>query len=154
MMHGDSPWSAQQRRWLQALGHAVWRMGAAADGGLAGAPDEIVGEAPAPARPRPEPPRSPHPPVAEAMPRRVPAAAPAAAPESVASDASARASMRRPARLPDRLQLAMLRASGLDPADPAAQAAMAQWPVERLRGDAAAKRAFWPQLRALRRRPS
>ncbi|WP_238390036.1 hypothetical protein [Pseudoxanthomonas koreensis] len=48
----------------------------------------------------------------------------------------------------------MLRASGLDPADPAAQEAMAQWPVDRLRGDAAAKRAFWPQLRALRRRPS
>lgn len=61
--------------------------------------------------------------------------------------------MRRPARLPDRLQLAMLRASGLDPADPAALEAMAQWPVDRLRGDGTAKRAFWPQLRALRRRP-
>ena len=56
-------------------------------------------------------------------------------------------------RLPDRLQLAMLRASGLDPADPAAQELMEQWPVERLRGDGAAKRAFWPRLRALRRRP-
>ena len=53
----------------------------------------------------------------------------------------------------DRLQLALLRASGLDPSDPAAQAAMAQWPVERLRQDPAAKRAFWPQLRALRKRP-
>jgi hypothetical protein len=61
--------------------------------------------------------------------------------------------MRRPAQRPDRLQRAMLRASGLDPADPGARAAMAQWPIDRLRGNGAAKRAFWPQLRALRRRP-
>ena len=59
----------------------------------------------------------------------------------------------RAARCADRLQLALLRASGLDPSDPAAQETMAQWPVDRLRGDGAAKRAFWPQLRALRRRP-
>ena len=59
--------------------------------------------------------------------------------------------MRRPVRLPDRLQLALLRASGLDPSDPAAQEAMAQWPVDRLRADPVAKREFWPRLRALRR---
>ena len=62
--------------------------------------------------------------------------------------------MPRPAQMPDRLRLALLRASGLDPADPTAMAAMAQWPVEELRGDAAAKRAFWPRLRALRKRPA
>ena len=60
--------------------------------------------------------------------------------------------MRRPAPLPDRLGLALLRASGLDPSDPGTQALMAQWPLEALRGDARAKRAFWPQLRALRKR--
>ena len=61
--------------------------------------------------------------------------------------------MRRPAPLPDRLGLALLRASGLDPADPDTQARVAQWPLEALRGDGRAKRAFWPQLRALRKRP-
>ena len=61
--------------------------------------------------------------------------------------------MRRPAPLPDRLGLALLRASGLDPSDPGTQALMAQWPLEALRGDGRAKRAFWPQLRALRKRP-
>ncbi|HET6395425.1 MAG TPA: hypothetical protein VFF91_01130, partial [Pseudoxanthomonas sp.] len=65
----------------------------------------------------------------------------------------ARPAARRTARLPDRLQLALLRASGLDPSDPATQAQMQSWPVEELRGDPAAKRAFWPRLRALRRRP-
>jgi len=54
-------------------------------------------------------------------------------------------------RLPDRLQLALLRASGLDPSDPATQAEMARWPVDELRGNGAAKRAFWPYLRSLRR---
>ena len=34
--------------------------------------------------------------------------------------------MRRPAPLPDRLGLALLRASGLDPADPDTQTRMAQ----------------------------
>ena len=45
----------------------------------------------------------------------------------------------------------MYRLRGLDPSDPAAQEAMAQWPVDRLRADPVAKREFWPRLRALRR---
>lgn len=146
MTPAGSPWSAQQRRWLQALGHAVLRVGGDAE--PEGTADGIAREAAAPAPSRPEPTGSARASVGDVAPRRAPA------PPAAASDAAPRAAMRRPARLPDRLQLAMLRASGLDPADPAAQAAMAQWPVERLRGDAAAKRAFWPQLRALRRRPS
>lgn len=146
-MNAASPWSPQQRRWLQALGHVVWRQGgdevpAAPDG------DHVADVT--------RPVRSPAPVPAARMvddaPRRAPAA-PVPADAPIAVPAAARPAMRRPPRLPDRLQLAMLRASGLDPADPAALEAMAQWPVDRLRGDGAAKRAFWPQLRALRRRP-
>ncbi len=60
---------------------------------------------------------------------------------------------RRPAvRLPDRLQIALLRASGCNPNDPDTQALMASWNLDQLRGNAAAKRALWPQLRALRKR--
>ncbi|GAB3059483.1 alanine acetyltransferase [Stenotrophomonas tumulicola] len=55
-------------------------------------------------------------------------------------------------RLPDRLQIALLRASGCNPNDPATQALMDSWPLDALRGNAAAKRALWPQLRALRRK--
>lgn len=147
-MSDASPWSPQQRRWLQALGHVAWRQG----GGdaSAGFPDDTapagelsVREAPAARVP-----------VARAIddaPRRAPPR-PSAEPGPAAATTPAGA-MRRPARLPDRLQLAMLRASGLDPSAPEAQALMTQWPVDRLRGDGAAKRAFWPQLRALRRRP-
>ena len=156
MNPGASPWSPQQRRWLQALGHAVLRMGgdavdAAPEIDAAAAPvDQRTGivaatqtapvpERPSTASPPPTPVRRPPP----------PATVDAARPDA----AAARGAMRRPPRLPDRLQLALLRASGLDPSDPAAQETMAQWPVDRLRGDGAAKRAFWPQLRALRRRP-
>ena len=149
-MNDLSPWSPRQRRWLQALGLVVWRRG----GG-----EEPVESVDADARPVAAPGRNPAAfpagPAERAVddaPRRAPAApVPMDVPAATAS--SARPAMRRPARLPDRLQLAMLRASGLDPADPAALEVMAQWPVDRLRGDGAAKRAFWPQLRALRRRP-
>ncbi|MBN7837886.1 hypothetical protein J0L40_08990 [Stenotrophomonas maltophilia] len=55
-------------------------------------------------------------------------------------------------RLPDRLQIALLRASGCNPNDPATQALMDSWPLDQLRRDPAAKRALWPQLRALRKR--
>lgn len=90
-----------------------------------------------------------------AVPRRAPPPATDAAGEPVPARPPVRTgTMPRPAQMPDRLRLALLRASGLDPADPAAMAAMAQWPVEELRRDAAAKRAFWPRLRALRKRPA
>ncbi|MEE7547555.1 alanine acetyltransferase, partial [Xanthomonas sp. Kuri4-1] len=54
--------------------------------------------------------------------------------------------------LPDRLQMALLRACGRNPADPQTQQLMATWPLAELRGNPAAKRALWPQLRALRRK--
>ena len=55
-------------------------------------------------------------------------------------------------RMPDRLQIALLRASGCNPAEPDTQALMASWNLDELRSSAAAKRALWPQLRALRKR--
>ena len=39
-----------------------------------------------------------------------------------------------------------------NPNDPATQALMDSWPLDQLRQDPAAKRALWPQLRALRKR--
>lgn len=69
------------------------------------------------------------------------------------AEAAPRPGTRRPAvRLPDRLQIALLRASGCNPNDPDTQALMASWNLDQLRGNAAAKRALWPQLRALRKR--
>ncbi|GAB3508962.1 hypothetical protein MNQ95_09880 [Pseudoxanthomonas daejeonensis] len=154
-MNGEaSPWSPEQRRWLQALGHVVLRPRAAGEEehDLEPVARQAGTQAPAP---RSTPARLPAAPVdAAPVVKRAPQAPVAPVVELETPEAaSPRAVARRPARLPDRLQLAMLRASGLDPADPAAQAAMAQWPMDHLRGDAAAKRAFWPQLRALRKRP-
>ncbi len=74
-------------------------------------------------------------------------------PSADAEPAAPRAGPRRAAvRLPDRLQIALLRASGCNPNDPETQALMASWNLDELRRSAAAKRALWPQLRALRKR--
>jgi hypothetical protein len=152
---GGSPWSPQQRRWLQALGHVVYRAGGGGEEpalvemetspGASSSGAAIQRTSPVE---RTQPPHE-----TRAAPRRAPQDTPAAVDPIPEPGPMVQAAPHRAARLPDRLQLAMLRASALDPADPAAQAAMAQWPVDTLRGDAAAKRAFWPQLRALRRRP-
>ncbi|WMJ71473.1 hypothetical protein [Stenotrophomonas sp. 24(2023)] len=114
----------------------------------------------APSAPEPAPP--PHAPVpgpaaarsAETR-RRPPVSTPDTAPDAAPSPvraAAAGSGTRQPAvRLPDRLQIALLRASGCNPNDPATQAVMDSWPLDQLRRDPAAKRALWPVLRALRR---
>jgi DNA polymerase III psi subunit len=57
--------------------------------------------------------------------------------------------------LPDKLHFALIRASGCNPNAEEAAAIIAQWPPSHeLRGNPAAKRALWPRLRALRRKPS
>ncbi|MCR6686476.1 hypothetical protein [Pseudoxanthomonas sp.] len=171
---GDSPWSPRQRYWLQALGHVVYRHGEVATEAPVEADvtpaEAFAGAGAADARARAASPARPQPPdwrddaprrapslddAAGVRERPVPSARVPADAAQAGTEAGARqaTAARRMPRLPDRLQLALLRASGLDPSDPAAQAAMAQWPVERLRQDPAAKRAFWPQLRALRKRP-
>ncbi|WP_369981904.1 alanine acetyltransferase [Xanthomonas bundabergensis] len=158
-MASDVPlWSAEQHGWLQALGYTLY-VGADADvGAVVAQPaqaqvhDAPVADAAAPAvvaehaapayAPRATAPAAP-------SPRGRAPAAPAADPEP---QRAATAPVRRAGlRLPDRLQIALLRASGRNPNDPATQALMATWPLAELRGNAAAKRALWPQLRALRK---
>jgi len=158
-------WSPAQQAWLQAMGYTVFH-----DGQLAAELDAAlqlsVAEADAAAAPAAGParhaprvvqadtadvpfePREARP----AAPRRPPpVAAPDTAPAAARPLSSSNA--RQPAvRLPDRLQIALLRASGCNPNDPATQALMDSWPLDTLRRDPAAKRALWPQLRALRKR--
>ena len=140
-------WSAEQQAWLQAMGHMVYLEGGALHAPLPQAAPrqapvmEAAEPAAAPVRPRP------------AAPPRREAPAPVA-PEPAAVIPAARAEPRRGGglRLPDRLQLALLRASGCNPNDPQTRALMDSWPLAELRANPAAKRALWPQLRALRRK--
>ncbi|MBH1433640.1 hypothetical protein I5U42_20295 [Stenotrophomonas maltophilia] len=166
-MSQDLPvlWSPAQQAWLQAMGYTVYH-----DGQLAAELDAAlqlsVAEAEVAAAPAAEPTRARTAPVrehpAETTPvprqerpvpprRETPVTAPDTAPAS--GRALPGGNARQPVvRLPDRLQIALLRASGCNPNDPATQALMDSWPLDRLRQDPAAKRALWPQLRALRKR--
>lgn len=157
-MSQDLPvlWSPAQQAWLQAMGYTVYHDGQLA-AGLDAALQLSVADAEAAAAPGAESPAvrvrpSSEPSAAEAVPRL--RQAPVTAPEALASSRPLPAGQaRQPAvRLPDRLQIALLRASGCDPMNPATQALMDSWPLDRLRRDPAAKRALWPQLRALRKR--
>lgn len=153
-------WSAEQHGWLQALGYTLY-VGADADIGAVVAPpaqaaqmrDAPVADATAPAvvSEQAAPAYVPHATASAApTPRGRAPAAPVAYPEPQRA-APAPVARRAGLRLPDRLQIALLRASGRNPNDPATQTLMATWPLAELRGNAAAKRALWPQLRALRK---
>ena len=117
-------WSPQQQQWLKALGHTMYVHGTA--------PEPQVPSQATPAQPEP----APAPPA-----RRRPGPSMDSAP------------VRRGAtRLPDKLHIALIRASGCNPGAADAAQVIAQWPPStELRGNPAAKRALWPQLRALRR---
>ena len=122
-------WSSQQHEWLTALGHTLY----------------VQGVAEALAAPEPVAPR--HPPASPAAARRAPR------PEPAAIRVAEPTSHRPPSRLPDKLHFALIRASGCNPNADDAAAIIAQWPPSHeLRGNPAAKRALWPQLRALRRK--
>ncbi|MCC4598973.1 alanine acetyltransferase [Xanthomonas melonis] len=139
-------WSDLQVSCLQAMGHTVYLDRDSVE--TLPAVVEMVQDTPAAA-----PARAPHaaqpaaPEVTPAVRRQAPA--PALPPVPATSAVPVR---RGRVGLPDRLQMALLRASGCNPGDPATQALMASWPLSELRGNPAAKRALWPQLRALRRR--
>ena len=128
-------WSSQQHEWLTALGHTLYVQGAAEapkSASVAAVPanPHASAAAAAPARRRPEP--------ETATPART-----AAEPRRAAS------------RVPDKLHFALIRASGCNPNAEDAAAIIAGWPSSsELRGNPAAKRALWPQLRALRRQRS
>jgi hypothetical protein len=129
-------WSSQQHEWLAALGHTLYVQGAA---------EAPVAPALEPVATR----REPTPP-AEAPARRAPRPEPAEIRVRVAEPAPHRAA----SRLPDKLHFALIRASGCNPNAEDAAAIIGQWPPSHeLRGNPAAKRALWPQLRALRRKP-
>lgn len=155
-------WSPAQQAWLQAMGYTVYH-----DGQLAAELDAALqlSVAEAAAATTAAEPVSSRPPAArdergaaEAPPERAAparAAPPVSAPDTAPAVARATqgGNARQPVvRLPDRLQIALLRASGCNPNDAATQALMESWPLEQLRRDPAAKRALWPQLRALRKR--
>ncbi|MCC4632996.1 alanine acetyltransferase [Xanthomonas dyei] len=146
-MH-EPVWSDLQVSCLQAMGHTVYLDRDTAD--TPPAPVDVVEHAPAPAPVRAQR-VTPAAPVAAPPARR---SAPTAPPDAGAPGTRSAAAPQRRSRvgLPDRLQMALLRASGCDPGDPSTQALMASWPLAELRGNPAAKRALWPQLRALRRR--
>ncbi len=175
-MSGESlPWTSAQQAWLQAMGYTIFQDGAL-EGSAGSGVDPAVAAGPAAvADPSavhlsavPVPQRdlrhearhgsAPAAPVHESAseppaPRRAPAAEAQAGKASMPAPRTGAA--RQPAvRLPDRLQIALLRASGRNPSDPATQALMETWPLDVLRGNPAAKRALWPQLRALRRKGS
>lgn len=164
-MSQDLPvlWSPAQQAWLQAMGYTVYHDGqlaaeldaalqlSVAEAEASVAPPEPVrtavpsrddhgGSAPAVRAERPAPPR-----------RETPVSAPDTV--QAAERPLPSGNTRQPVvRLPDRLQIALLRASGCNPNDPATQMLMDSWPLDQLRRDPAAKRALWPQLRALRKR--
>ncbi len=144
-------WTPAQQSWLQAMGYTVF-----VDGSVeppAAEPAIELTAAPADARTSPSErtARDVEPGLARlASPSEQTAPRP---PPADAGTAPARAGTRQPAvRLPDRLQIALLRASGCNPNDPETKALMASWNLDELRRSAAAKRALWPQLRALRKR--
>lgn len=108
-------WSAQQREWLQAMGHPVWQI----------ASTDAAADAPV---------------------RTADALREAA---GLQGDAPRASRPVRGASGDDRLARALVRAAGAG-ADEAAVLALAS-DLATLRGNAAAKRALWPRLRALRR---
>ena len=140
-------WSPAQQSWLQAMGYTVFVDGSV-EPEAAAVPDVQLSAAPlaesaAPVRQsRPAPAVDAPAPVRRSAPPPGPAATPA----------RAGGGRRAAVRMPDRLQIALLRASGCNPAEPDTQALMASWNLDELRSSAAAKRALWPQLRALRKR--
>ncbi|AVQ08248.1 TPA: alanine acetyltransferase [Xanthomonas vasicola pv. zeae] len=142
-------WSDLQVSYLQALGHTVYLDRDAVDALPAAVEVAERVEMAAPARVE----RAPQSALVNApVARRSAASASAEAPRAPSTTPAAAPQRRSRAGMPDRLQMALLRASGCNPGDPATQALMASWPLAELRGNPAAKRALWPQLRALRRR--
>lgn len=140
-----SPWSPPQQAWLHAMGHVVYLHGSVLD---ALEPESAVA-VPAAA----EPVARQAPPLPDTGLRQPPVRreAPPQPPVETAGPEQAAGRRRVGLRLPDGLLLALARTSGCTPDDPQFQRLMENWPLAELRANPAAKRALWPQLRALRR---
>lgn len=125
-------WSAQQREWLQAMGHSVMSLAGSEPPAEAPVANAVSADAARSA----EPPARAQPPTRER-----------AQPESAASERAApRAAV--PGDDTPALLRNLLRAARRAAGD--AQV-LALFDASALRGNAAAKRALWPQLRKLRR---
>ncbi|MGN7918340.1 hypothetical protein [Lysobacter sp. 22409] len=116
-------WSAEQREWLQAMGHSVMKLAS-----------DKVEEVPVVEREASAP-------VAQVASTEAVASAPRSEPARPVAPA-------RASGADSALLRAVLRAARRGADDPAV---LALFDAQALRGDAAAKRALWPQLRALRR---
>jgi len=128
----SSLWSVQQHAWLRALGHTVWLYGSAQS------PLAL--------------------PKSSSVQAHLATSAPAQTQRDLstsnvvqAAEEAAQASTVLPTPATDPLLLSLIRTSGLNPNQASTQRLIARWPVNELRASPAAKRAFWPQLRALRR---
>lgn len=148
-------WSPAQQSWLQAMGYTVFVDGQIEEAPAAAPIEPSVVIAAPTSRAAVAAAADNAVPHTAATPRRSAPASieerPSAPPPAPARERASGG--RRPAvRMPDRLQIALLRASGCNPSEPDTQALMAGWKLDELRGNAAAKRALWPQLRALRKR--
>ncbi|MFT3756468.1 MAG: alanine acetyltransferase [Pseudoxanthomonas sp.] len=143
----DAPalWTAEQQRWLAALGHTVWMQGAL--------PEVATAEPAMQAQPAAMMMAATPPPAPAQRQFGAPAKKSAPPPSSERDHAPVTATPRRAtAGLPDRLHMALIRASGINPNAPGMAEVIAQWPSPaELRGNPAAKRALWPRLRALRK---
>jgi len=127
-------WTAEQREWLQAMGHTMWSVAPA---------DALAAEREAD---RDEVPASiPRGAMREAAALLARDERPARSTPSQARPAPARPAPAQPQG--DRLMHALLRAAG---GGDEARVMQIVGDVAALRGNAAAKRALWPRLRALR----
>lgn len=136
-------WTAEQLRWLAALELKPWMQGALPEAASTAAAHDMQ-EDTRPARIAPA--------VREFQPR--PQRAATAPRLDDAPVANERVASRRTATsvVPDKLHFALIRASGLNPNAPEAQAIIAAWPSSaELRANPQAKRALWPSLRKLRK---
>ncbi|HEY5804646.1 MAG TPA: hypothetical protein VIT90_13225 [Lysobacter sp.] len=129
-------WTAQQQEWLQAMGHQVWALGGAQSIEAVADTAAEIGDAPANAG-RDHSIRD-HARLeaaallkGEAAPQARPVTPPVARPAAA-----------------DRLMAAVFRAAARNNGDAAVAALVPD--IAALRGNAAAKRALWPKLRALR----
>lgn len=139
-------WSSQQHEWLKVLGHTLYVPGWAEAPVAAAVPVAAV-QAPAVNKPAVDKPAVSK----DAVSRQPSPGRRAPEPESIVKPL-AEAPRRAPSHLPDRLHFALIRASGCNPNAEASASIIAQWPPSAsLRGNPAAKRALWPQLRRLRK---
>ncbi|MGQ4660249.1 hypothetical protein [Lysobacter sp. F6437] len=163
-----SLWDPQQREWLQALGHPLWGLAGDEVEAEAGPPaavpstgEQDIGQATPVPRPASRPPEAPsarpRPPVPPALDTTGPEDPAPGAPTRPRTDLATKMAALEAARagatreVDGPLREALLRATGQLPAVAARTLRELGVDPDALRGDAAAKRTLWRQLRPLRK---